>query len=360
MPNNDMTSGAAGAPSVEQTPDGGTKRRRLGSRAWITIFAVAAVVMVVAASFGLIITEQNAHSERANAAAADLAAVTEAKAALATANEDYASAVQAASADGTVYQEILAKAKPAGVFNEAAVQTFEAALAEFTALISAESTTTGVEQSAASEPSLGEVTEAYSSGGEDYETMQATLTGDANTFTGAAEDVSAIHTELDAAREMVAEATAGLVAATTLTPDAVFAEFSLASAESLQGFTVAHSSVTAIDRSSPAQAALDAITAYLESHAAVRASNETIAAQRAAEEERIRQEQVGTITVATEFKYYLSYDQCILAPGVSYTQTFDISNGQDHTTAPDPARTSEIWTYSIDGGTVSFYKCYAD
>ncbi len=360
MSKSDTTSSRAGAPAVEPAPGGGTKRKRLGRREWIAIAAVATVLVAVAVTSGIVITQQNAQNVRASAAVADLAAVTEAQAELAAANADYASTMQTASADATVYQDILAKAKPADVFDAAAVQNYEAAVAELSALIPAEGTAAGVEQPAAGELSVAEVTDAYSRGGEDYETMRATLTGDANTFTRAANDVNAIRAELDAAREMIAEATVALVAATTLTPDTVLAELSLASDESKQAFTTAHSSVTALDDTSPVQAALNAISAYLDSHAAVRVSNETIAAERAAEEERIRQEQVGTITVATDFKIYLSFDQCILAPGVSYTQTFDISNGQNHTTTPDPARTSEIWTYTIDGGTVSFYKCYAD
>ncbi|WP_329666610.1 hypothetical protein, partial [Microbacterium sp.] len=101
---------------------------------------IAVVVLAVAVTSGVIIAQVNAQSQRADAAAADLAAVTEAHAAYAAANAEYAFSMQTASADAAVYQEILAEAKLSGVFDAAAVQTYEAALAEFTALIPAEGT----------------------------------------------------------------------------------------------------------------------------------------------------------------------------------------------------------------------------
>jgi len=377
MPDIDEIADGSAASTKAQAPEGDAQPRRLGRRGWIAVGAIAAVVVALAVAAGIIITQQNEQSERVAAARADLAAFTAAQSELIAANEDYASAVLAASTEATVYQEILAKVKPTGIFEAAAVAEYEAAIKEFTeltpgpregtdlaqwqqALRADPASALALEQPTVSGLSAEEVTDAYSSGGDDYETIRATVTGDATTLTHAAENVGATRAELEAAHANVAEATAVLAAATALSPDAVVAELPLASDESKLAFTAAHASVTALESTARAQAALDAVTAYLDSHAAVKASNQTIVAERAAEEERIQREKVGTITVLTDALNYVTYDQCILAPGSGYTRTFDISNGQDHTTGPDSGQVFDIWTYTIDGGTVSFLKCYAD
>ncbi len=272
--------------------------------------AIAAVVVAAALTAGDIISQQNSQAERVAAAEADVAAVSAAQAELTAAIEDYASAVLAASTDAWVYQEILARVNPSGIFDAAAVAEYESAVEEFTAatpgpgdgadlaqwegaLRADPALTLALEQPTVSGLSAEEVTGADSSGGDEYETGRATVTGDVTALTEAADSVASARAELEAAEAKVAEATARVTVATTLSPNAVVAELSLASDESKLAFTAAHDSVTALDSTAGAQAALHAITAYLDSYAAVRASNETIAAERAAEEERIRRESLG-------------------------------------------------------------------
>ncbi|NYF15514.1 hypothetical protein HDC37_000326 [Microbacterium sp. AK009] len=343
-------------------------------RRWIGVGAVTAVVAGLAVAAAVLGAQQSAREERLATAEADFSAFIAARSDWESNRDEYVSAVLTTAAESAVYSAISEKVQTtAAAFDPDAIAGFERAVSELSAITPSplEGQDVGeweksvLEDPAATigleEPTLPtlierDVVEAYAADDEASRAVRASVTGAVSALSGATAEVTAAREELEAAHQRAIEAGTALAAATTLLPDTVLAESALASDDSKATFVAAHATLGAFDTGADAQELFEAVTGYLASHAALRASND----EAVAEAERIRREQVGTITVRTDFMYYLPYDQCIQAPGVAYTQTFDVSGGQNHTTAPDPAQDFDIWTYTISGGTVSYLRCYAD
>jgi hypothetical protein len=343
------------------------------TRRWIAIGAVTAVVAAIAVAATALGAQQSAREERLAAAKADFSAFTAAVADWEAAQDDYASLVLTAAAESPVLTSLSAEVHAAAAFDAGAVAAFNLAAAELSNITPTSPegqdpaqwaksvqedpvATLGLEQPTLPALTEQEAADAYAAGEDAFRTARASLTDGVTDLAAAAKKTTTSREELAAARQRVFDAGLALSAAATLVPETVLPEFDLATDDSKATFVAAHGALAALGTDADVQGLYDAVTRYLESYEALRTSNE----EAVAEMERIRREQVGTVTVLTDFMYYLPYDQCIQAPGVAYTQTFDISGGQNHTTSPDPAQDFDIWTYSISGGTVSYFRCYAD
>lgn len=371
-----MSESLNGAPEVaprDRPSEDGARRRPVTPRVWIAIVAVTVVIAGVVVTAGVFAGQNAARETRIAAAQADFSAFSEAEAGWASEKEDYASAVLAAAADAAIYREIVAAVQATGEFDPGVVIEFDRVVTELSALAPGPTggadpaawetsvrenpaQTLGVEDPGIVSLTEQDVREGYAAGDDSYRATQLNLTESASGLAEATEKLEGVREELNAAHQRAVEAGAKLAVAFTNLPDEALAQWELATDDVKAAFVAAHASLEEYRGDTGAQGLLDAVAAYTDGIVALRASHEAAIA----EAERIRREQAGTITVLTDFMYYLPYDQCIQAPGVAYTQTFDVSGGQNHTTAPDPAQDFDIWTYTVSGGTVSYFRCYAD